>query len=268
MAAADKAEGKDTLEKSKRLARLVDGFLEVELDRDDLLGHPEKIRRLGNLLNTDLWGGALPPHLEPEWFFQSNTADAALDSPDLYTQEEIEASRISAGAETILYYHGLLKSGFWEGFKGELERVQETMAERERVSGDPEFPKRMAGLEQEYLDAVCREATGGWTINVAKGVRVGFSADNGRILFYNRDMDAIRALVDLIDGLPLDAFGKCLDDTCGRWFVRVTRHARDYCSRNCAARHNQKMKRRTEKEAYNEYHRVYRRSKSGKKKGR
>lgn len=274
MAKVKERGSEDIQQKIKRLAPLVDEFLEAKLEVDSPDYNWETIDKLGNLLNNELLGGVLPSYWEKNWYFECDTAHAAFDNPGLYTEDEISEAKLSAGTKAIQRCHQLLKDNFWEDFKKGLEELQRKTTRRKESSSDPGDSGKttdQASLSSFYKEqcseAAHREDTVWLTINNIKkkaeepNLKIGLEIIEGTIRLLNRDINLIESLIDLISGLPIETFGKCKNDKCGKWFVHVTKHTREYCSRNCAARHIQKMKRERERDAYNQYHRERRKSK-------
>lgn len=225
-------------QKIRYLAKLVDKFLERDIILEDLQRDSDRIEQLRGLLIETLWAGNIDPH-DPDWSFDSHLADAALDEPDLYTEEDLQKGSIEAGARTLLYFHKVLRWGFWDKFKREVLHQQGM----ESLSRDNPLSYHGA---KSYLPLALPD----------KNI-LPCSFEGGTIHFYQSGAHAILALVDLLQGLPMDIFRVCKDPSCRRCFIRVHEHGKEYCSQRCASRHNQKMKREKDREGFNQYHKQY-----------
>jgi len=225
--------------KIRCLAVLVDEFLERDITLKDFHLDPGLIERLRKLLVETLWAGNIDPH-DSDWSFDSNLADAALDEPDLYAEEDLQRERVEVGARTLLYIYKVLKWGFWEKFKLEVLHQQEM----EAVSRDN--PLAYYGAKSSL------------PLKLPSKQTLPCSFEGGTIHFYQSGAHAILALVNLLQGLPIGIFWKCKDPSCGRCFIRVHQHGKKYCSQRCASRHYQKVKREEDREGFNRYHKQYR----------
>jgi len=223
------------------LAVLVSEFLEKDFGPEDLQRDPDRIERLRQLLEKYLWAGNIDPH-DPIWSFESHLSDAALDEPDLYTDEELREERAEVGAKTLHNIHRVLKEGFWNKFKEEVFHQQE-----------------MAALSQKHPLSY-HGAKSFLPFELPSKHILPCSFEGGTIHFYRSGAHVILALVDLLQGLSMNIFGICKDKSCGRCFIRVHKHGKVYCSPNCASRHNEKAKRESDREGFNRYHRQYRKN--------
>jgi hypothetical protein len=229
----------ETINRNKRcLAVLVHEFLEEDFGPEDLQRDPDRIERLRKLLEKNLWAGNIDPH-DPIWCFESHLADAVLDEPDLYTDEELREERAEVGAKTLHNIHRILKEGFWDKFKEEVFHQQE-----------------MAALSQKHPLSY-PGAKSFLPLELPSKHILPCSFEGGTIHVYKSGAHAILALVDLLQGLPIDIFRICKDKSCARCFIRVHKHGKVYCSSNCASRHNEKVKRESNRERFNRYHKEY-----------
>ena len=225
-------------QKLRCLAVLVNEFLERDIVMEDLKRDPDQIEQLRELLVKNLWAGNIDPH-DPDWSFDSHLADATLDNPDLYSEEDLQGERIEVGARTLLYIQRFLRWGFWEKFKREV-------------------------LHQQEMEALSRNnplayhgAKSSLPLELPSKNTLPCSFEGGTIHFYQSGAHAILALVNLLQGLPIDIFRICKDKSCGRCFIRVHKHGKEYCCQRCASRHNQSIKREEDREKFNRYHRQY-----------
>lgn len=229
----------ETINRNKRcLAVLVDEFLEEDLVLEALQNDPDRIERLRKLLEKYLWAGNIDPH-DPIWSFDSHLSDAALDEPDLYTDEELREERAEVGAKTLHHIHRVLKEGFWDKFKEEVFHQQE-----------------MAALSQKHPLSY-HGAKSFLPFELPSEHDLPCSFEGGTIHVYKSGAHAILALVDLLQGIPMDIFSICKDKSCGRCFIRVHKHGKEYCSSNCASRHNQRTRRESDRKGFNHYHKEY-----------
>jgi len=244
---------KDMLKgKILRLAKLVSEFLEENFDQEKLATENEKITYLRRLVEQNLWGGNIS-EFNANWVFTSELHEIAIDNPDYASPEEVSQADAKVGAETLVYFHKLLKEGFWDGFK---ERV---FIYQEHVNAPPSTP----GPYDELLamDKGFYLAEAFFDLNLPEKIKIFCTFEGGNIHFYPNPLESIRALHNLIEGVPVASFRKCRDKTCGKCFISTTHHKREFCNRLCAARHNQRMLREADPEAYKQYHKAYYRKK-------
>jgi len=225
-------------QKIRYLAELVNEFLEQDIVLQDIEHDPDRIELLRKLLTDTLWAGNIDPH-DPIWSFESHLSDAVLDEPDLYTEEELREERAEVGAKTLHNIHRVLKEGFWDKFKAEVFHQQE-----------------MAALSQKHPLSY-HGAKSFLPLELPSKHVLPCSFEGGAIHFYKSGAHAILALVDLLQGLPMDIFMICKDKRCGRCFIRVHKHGKEYCSSNCASRHNQRTRRESDRKGFNHYHKEY-----------
>jgi len=229
----------ETINRNKQcLAVLVSEFLENDFGPGDLQRDPDRIERLRKLLEKNLWAGNIDPH-DPGWSFESHLTDTALDEPDLYTDEELREEIAQAGAKTLHTIHRVLKEGFWDKFKEEVFHQQE-----------------MAALSQKHPLSY-HGAKSFLPLELPSKHVLPCSFDGGTIHFYRSGAHVILALVDLLQGLSMNIFRICKDKRCGRCFIRVHKHGKEYCSSNCASRHNQRTRRESDRKGFNHYHKEY-----------
>jgi hypothetical protein len=215
-------------EKTKRLAILIHEFLEREITDDYLKEHPEEIYRIKDMLEKNLWLGNIGPH-DPDWQFESD--ECLMDVPEL-DADAIHQDEIDTGAKIIVSFHEFLKKGFWEKFKAGM------LAYNDRYGDDP--------LLSENLIKV----------DLGQYVNIHISFGDG-IYFFSSSLEAIRLLMDLIQGLKPEQFKKCADKDCGKFIFLTTKRRKEYCNVNCAARTGERKKREADRAAFNKYHRDY-----------
>jgi len=184
------------------------------------------------LVEQNLWGGNIS-EFNANWVFTSELHEIAIDNPDYASPEEVSQADAKVGAETLVYFHKLLKEGFWDGFK---ERV---FIYQEHVNAPPSTP----GPYDELLamDKGFYLAEAFFDLNLPEKIKIFCTFEGGNIHFYPNPLESIRALHNLIEGVPVASFRKCRDKTCGKCFISTTHHKREFCNRLCAARHNQRM---------------------------
>ena len=249
----------------KRLALLVHAFLEIEIKREDLISDPKKIDQYQALLGATLWQRRIDPH-DPDWVFHCDLSDIALDNPTLYPSEQVSRANLDQGVNTLLHFHGLLKS-FWDDFKKHLEAFQGVLREREAIQTLADADKALKGLNahglgleglgQQLLDAIYREREYSQEIESSIDVRIKYTFETGRVHFFYSGIDAVRALMDLLKDVPIGDFKKCKAKACGKWFVMTSKRRRDFCSHPCAARQIEKDKRDADPNGFNKYHKDY-----------
>jgi hypothetical protein len=249
--------------KTRRVANLVERFLEEDLKEEELAQNPARIDELKALLEKDLWGKKISPY-DPDWNFESELSDP--DNPGLYGHEEIDADMTSVGANTILFFHRLLKDGFWEKFKTEMMHFQyEVLPERKRIKDIEAAGAALKGIEigpvkgedfaEEYLDQVHMERESFLLINLPAELNAHCSFETEKVLFFRSGIDAIHALMGLFQGLPIEIFKKCKE--CGRVFVLTSKHKREFCNQRCAARYGARQYREQCSDDYRTYHKDY-----------
>ena len=245
----------------EKLAILVHGFLEKEIEREDLVSKPDRIDHYRRLLAENLWQQKIDPH-DPNWNFDSDLSDIAIDNPDLYPPGEVSRANLEQGIDTILYFHGLLKS-FWDDFKKHLETFRKVIRDRKSIQTVTDAEKslkglNLEGLEQHLLDGIHRERKYSQEIQSPITLRINYSFETGKVRFFYSGIDAVRALMDLLKDIPIGDFKKCKDEKdCGKWFVMTSKRKRDFCSHLCAARYTERIKREKSPEAFLKYHREY-----------
>jgi len=245
----------------ERLALLVYGFMEKEIEREDLISHPDKIDYYRGLLEENLWEQKIDAH-DSSWNFDSDLSDIAIDNPNLYPPGEVTRANLEQGVNTILYFHGLLKP-FWDDFKEHLEVFRRVTEDRESIKALSDAQKRLKGsnlegLGQDLLDDTHREREYSQEIQSPITLGINYSFESGRVRFFYSGVDAVRALVDLLKDIPIGDFRKCKDEKgCGKWFVMTSKRKRDFCSHLCAARYIERIKRDKFPKAFLQYHQEY-----------
>jgi len=232
--------------RQKRLAQLVAGFLEEKLELETLKAAPEKIERLRRLLEENLWQGVIPQD-DPYWQFSDDWFDP--DNPDLYDPELAGREWADFGANSLIFFHNLLKNGVWEPFKAGI------LAHQQRLKAVEQWPQE--GELAELTDLIdrpsCSMVMGKIPLRLPETMEISYSLEEGDIHVFTASLSAVQTFLDLLNGLPVSIFGTCKAPDCGRWFIFTTRHTREFCSRNCAARYHQQEVRRTDPEGYKAY---------------
>jgi hypothetical protein len=256
MAVKNPLKEKTIKERIRSLSCLVERFLEEPLRENDLSAKPEMIGQLRNLLEKNLWQGHISRE-DPMWQFESDLYDP--DNPELYTPDEVRAADIEFGVKSILFYHDLLKKGFWEAFKEKILSFGERRNEIENMptNNSGSFLAEYADMADDNLylgerNTICLKT---------ELIEIPYSLEGGEIYFFKSGIDAILALQNLVSGLPVDIFKKCKNDRCGRVFILTSGHKREFCKNLCANRYIQRMKREQDPEAYRKYHKAYYRKK-------
>lgn len=245
----------------ERLTILVDGFLEKEIEGEDLISNPDRIDHYRRLLEKNLWEQKIDPH-DPNWNFDSDLSDTAIDNPNLYPPGEVTRANLEQGVNTILYFHGLLKP-FWDDFKEHLEVFRRVTEDRESIKILSDAEKRLKGLNleglgQDLFDDIHREREYLQEIQSPVALQINYSFEGGKVHFFYSGVDAVRALMDLLKDIPIADFKRCKDDKgCGKWFVMTSKRKRDFCSHLCAARYTERIKREKFPEAFLKYHQEY-----------
>lgn len=220
--------------KIERLSNIVTGFLETDLNEHLLTSNPDLIDTTRILLEENLWMGNLDPH-DPHWCFVSEVHDQAEDNPEI-TREEVAAADIKEGADTILFYYSLLK-GFWEKFKTKVFMTQDELASNPYYGWD------------SYLN-----------LDIPRDMKQ-FCSFGKTVHFFRGGLDAIPALIDLLQDMPIEIFRKCKNPGCGKCFIVTSKHKREYCTRLCASKHEQQIKRQKDPAGFNQYYKNYRQKK-------
>jgi hypothetical protein len=238
---------------SRKFDALVNGFVEIEITKGDLLSSPKKIDEYLELLKANLPPGSP----ETDW---SSELDSIWGHPDFDSNnEELESIYIHKAADTILYIHGLLKS-FWEEYKEKVQAFHEVYEEIEKIQTEPddEEEKSLRGLDaleeyQEYqerrFELINRESR---QLRKAK-VPINFDYETGRLCLEGTIMD----FMNLLNEITAANIRKCKNDKCGKWFGLTSKHRREYCNQRCAAKHLQAIFRKEEPEAFKKYHRKF-----------
>lgn len=224
-------------DKTKRLSILITEFLERDLTEAYLKEHWEEIYKIKDMLEKNLWLGNIGPH-DPDWQFESDLYEE--DAPEL--ADDIRQDNIDTGVETIVSLHEFLKKGFWKKFKTDV------IAYNDAKGSNPLLSESFIKLE----------------LGQYAGIHASFGEG---IHFFSSSLEAIRRLTDLIQGLKPEQFKKCADKDCGKFIFLTTKHKKEYCSVNCAAKSGERKKRERDRAAFNKYHQDYykNKQKGGKK---
>jgi len=208
--------------KLERLSMLTSEFLEKSFAYDSLVGDRTEMERIKDILQVNLWKG------EP---------DDPNSRPD--TNEEF--------ATMILHFHRLLTEGFWNNFKEELRF-------RKAMKGPVEIPPEYEGVEvdsPDMMDAFIR-------IEIPERyMTVRFVRNSDSVHFFRGSVDAIPALLDLLQGLPLDNLRFCGNTKCGKLIVKTSQRDLKFCSGKCQSVQYQREFREKSPEEHKKYHRDY-----------
>jgi hypothetical protein len=256
-----------TKKKARKLARLVSEFLEKELDRQALIDEPSKLFEVKSLLDECLWEETMYPY-DPHFIFEY---DIDEDNRDFYSPELNEESRRADHAaltDGILIIQSNLRDNFWEPFKEKInafrgvvqkpKNITQVKDEPQNEQSKPINPEDYKVLD-DYGYSPQRDGMHSYlNVSMPSQVKIYYTLENDVIQFFNNGINEIHALIELVKDLPVSIFRQCKDEACGRWFIVTSKHKREFCSRNCAARYNQRVFRESDREAHREYHRNYR----------
>ena len=210
--------------KLERLSALASEFLEKTFSYDSLVGDWPEMERLKSILWTNLWQGNINPD-DTDWCPETNEDFAKM----------------------ILYYHKLLTEGFWIKFKHELKHIKAT-------KGPTIIPDGFDGLENESLadvDAFIK-------VEIPyTSMTVRFIRNSNKVQFMRSSVDAIPALLNLLQGLPMDNLRFCENIDCGKFIVKTSGKDRKYCHGLCQSVQYQRQRRNKTPEEYKQYHREY-----------
>jgi len=241
----------DIKAKLERLDRIASGFLERDLDADLIARNPSMINETRILLEENLWMHNIDPD-DPEWCFQSDLHEIESDNPGTYSWDKVINADIETGSRTILYFHGLLKT-FWNDFKTAVFSAQQQESVSNEISG------LLFGMDIKDIPTTDYHLDSYLDVQFVHNLNIRCSFEGGPIHFFRSSVNAIPALLDLLQDIPVKAFRKCKDGSCGKCFVLTSRHKKKYCNHACAARNGQKLKRENDRQGYNQYHKDYRR---------
>ena len=217
-------EHEEIVKKLDRLSILATEFLEKSFSKESLAGDWTEMERLKKILRDNLWQGNINPD-DPDW---------CPDTPDEF-------------AGMLLYFHRLTTEGFWIRFKEELRS-------RQMMRGPIIAPmgyEWMADHSQQHIDAFIKIETPDTPMTVR------CCLDDTKVHFFRSSVDAIPALLDLLQGLPLDRLRFCGNKECGAFFVQKTAHAKKFCSGSCQSIQYQRELRAKDPEAHRSYHQQY-----------
>lgn len=210
--------------KLERLSILASEFLEKSFNHDSLASDRDEMERLKVVLLDNLWAGNINPD-DKNWCPETNEEFATM----------------------LLYFHRLLKEGFWNNFKKELLYTK-------AIKGPIAIPPEYEGLESEPLENI--EAF----INIeipATNMTVRFIRNSDKVEFMRDSVDAIPALLDLLQGLPLDNLRFCGNTACGKFIVKTTGKDLKFCPGTCQSVQYQRELREKFPEKHKKYHREY-----------
>ena len=222
--ARKKNDQKNARIKLERLSILAEEFLEKSFTRESLAINRKEMERLKGILFDNLWLGNINPD-DLDWCAE--------------TDDEF--------AQMILWFHELLVKGFWNSFKKELLFIKS-------IRGSVVAPPGYEGLESEPMINI----DGFIEIKIPKEkmtVRIIRNSDN--VIFMRDSVDAIPALLDLLQGLPLDNLKFCGSADCQKFIVKTTGKDKKFCCGICQSRQYQRKFRETFPEGHKKYHREY-----------
>ena len=237
---------------SSKFDALINGFMEIEITREGLLSHPERIDEYRKLLETNLPPGSYDSDLRIE--LDSIWGHPDFDSDD----EELESMYIHRTADTILYIHKLLKS-FLGDYKEKVQAFHKVHDEiKEILTVSDEEEERSRGLsaleefkenEEHRFEIINREPR---HLTKTK-VPINFNYETGRLHLEGTIMDFMRLLNEISAG----NIRKCKNEKCGKWFVLTSKHKREYCRQLCASNHHQAKFRKERPEEFRALHRNF-----------
>jgi hypothetical protein len=214
-------------EKTRRLGILITEFLEKDITEAYLKEHQEEIYNIKDILEKNLELGNISPH-DPDWQFESDECEE--DVPE--RSAIIRQDNIDTGIKTIISFHQFLRKGFWEEFK------ENVLAYNDAKGSNPYLNERFIKF------------------NPGQDVTIQVTFPD-KINFFSSGIEAMRCLMNLIQGLKPEQFKKCADKNCGKLIFLTTEHKKDYCNIRCAARSIERKKREANKTAFNEYHKAW-----------
>jgi len=210
--------------KLERLSILASEFLEKSFNHDSLASDREEMERLKNILQNNLWEGNINPD-DPNWCPETNEDFARM----------------------ILYFHRLLTEGFWNNFKKELQYCKV-------IKGPIVAPPEYEGIESEALENIDAFIK----IEIPKTqMTIRFVRNSDNLIFMRDSVDAIPALLDLLQGLPLDNLRFCGNTACGKFIVKTTGRDLKFCPGTCQSVQYQRELREKFPEKHKKYHREY-----------
>jgi len=210
--------------KLERLSILTSEFLEKSFSYDSLVRNRDEMERIKKILLDNLWQGTINPD-DKNWCPETNKDFAKM----------------------ILYFHKLLTESFWNNFKKELQYTKS-------IKGPITVPLGYEGLESEPLknmDAFIK-------IEIPDtAMTVRFIRNSDKVEFMRDSVDAIPALLDLLQGLPLDNLRFCGNTECRKFIVKTTGKDRLFCNGTCQSVQYQRELRENCPEEHKKYHRDY-----------
>jgi len=221
----EKAEQKIIRTKLERLSILAEEFLEKSFSYDSLINDWTEMERLKNILLDNLWMGNINPD-DPNWCPETNKEFARM----------------------IIDFHRLLTEGFWNDFKKELQFTKS-------IKGPVAVPPGYEGLESEPMENI----DGFIEVQIPDThMTIRFIRNSDKVEFMRDSVDAIPALLDLLQGLPLDNLRFCGNTACGKFIVKTTGKDLKFCpGTTCQSVQYQRKFRENDPEKYNKYHQKY-----------
>lgn len=210
--------------KLQMLSVLAYEFLEKTFSYDSLVGDLTEMKRIKSILWENLWQKKIKPD-DPDW--------------DPETNEDF--------AKMILYYHKVLTEGFWNNFKKELAYV--ITLKKPLI-----IPDGFEWVGSESMISI-RDFSEIEIPNTSMTVR--FFRNNDKVEFMRSGVDAIPALLDLLQGLPMDHLTFCGNTECGKFIVKVSGKERKFCHGLCQSIQYQRERRKKAPEEHRKYHREY-----------
>jgi len=220
----EKIEQEIIRKKLERLSILTSEFLEKSFDHESLVKDRQEMERLRMVLLDNLWEGNINPD-DPNWCPETNEEFATM----------------------IIYFHRLLTDGFWNNFKKELQYCE---AIKIPIVAPPGY-EGLEGDPLENIDAFIKVQIPG------DHMTVRFTRNNDKVEFKRDSVDAIPALLDLLQGLPKDNLRFCGNIECRKFIIKTTGKDRRFCNGKCQSKQYQREFRETSPEEHKKYHRVY-----------
>ena len=220
----EKVEQEAIKAKLEQLSILTSEFLEKSFSYDLLVSDRDVMERLKMVLLDNLWAGNINPD-DANWCPETNEEFATM----------------------ILYFHRLLTEGFWNNFKKELLYTK-------TIKGPVAVPPEYEGLESEPLENIDAFIK----VEIPDTyMTVRFIRNSDKVDFMRDSVDAIPALLNLLQGLPMDNLRFCGNTECRKFIVQTTGRDRKFCPDKCQSVQYQREFREKFPEKHKKYHREH-----------
>ncbi|HOS46375.1 MAG TPA: hypothetical protein PLQ69_07850 [Paludibacter sp.] len=221
---AEKIEQEMIKKKLAGLSVLATEFLEKSFCYESLVRDRKEMEKIKTILLDNLWRGNINPD-DPNWCPETDSEFAMM----------------------ILHFHRLLTEGFWNSFKKELKLAKDLEAP---IMAPPGYE----GLENENL------------VNIDGFIKIWIPQDqmtvrlirnSEKVEFMRDSVDAIPALLDLLQGLPMENLRFCANAECKKFIVKTTGKNRIFCDGKCQSQQYQRELREKNPDQFKQYHREY-----------